>query len=47
MAHEKSEHFKVLLGVLNILTEQYERTFNTEFHSKEMEDILALQLARP
>ena len=47
MAHEKSEHFKVLLGVLNILTEHYERTFNTEFHSKEMEDIIALQLARP
>jgi len=47
MEHEKSEHFKVLRGELNLLTEHYERTFNTEFHSKEIEEILALQLSRP
>jgi len=47
MAHEKSEHFNVLRGVLNILTEHYERTFSTEFHPKEMEEILALRLSRP
>ena len=30
MAHEKSEHFKVFRGVLNILTEHYERTFSID-----------------
>ena len=47
MEHEKSEHFKVLRGELSILTELYERTFNTEFHSKGIEEILAMQLSRP
>ena len=47
MEHEKSEHFKVLREELNLLTEHYERTFSTEFHSKEMEEILALQLSLP
>ena len=47
MEHEKSEHFKMLRGELSILTELYERTFNTEFHSKEIEEILAMQLSRP
>jgi len=47
MEHGKSENFKVLRGELGILTELYERTFNTEFHSKEIEEILAMQLSRP
>jgi len=32
-AHMKSEHFKVLLGALNILTEFFERTFTTSLRS--------------
>jgi quinol monooxygenase YgiN len=47
MAYEKSEHFKVLRGELNILTEFYERTFNNEFHPKTMEKILALLRSLP
>jgi quinol monooxygenase YgiN len=39
MAHEQSEHFKMLQGALNILTELYERTVNTEFRPKGMEEI--------
>jgi len=39
MAHEKSEHFKVIRGALNILTEVYEKTFSTKFHPKGIEEI--------
>ncbi len=32
MAHTKSEHFKVLLGAMNLLKEPYERKVHTVFH---------------
>ncbi|OGP66630.1 MAG: hypothetical protein A2031_09655 [Deltaproteobacteria bacterium RBG_19FT_COMBO_43_11] len=39
MAHMKSEHFRVIRGAMNLLTEPYERVFHTVFHPKGMEGI--------
>ena len=40
MTHRKSEHFRVLRGAMNILTEPYERMFHTTvFHPAGMEKI--------
>ena len=32
MTHLKSDHFKVLRGAMNLLSEPYERMFHTVFH---------------
>lgn len=39
MAHQKSEHYKVFRGAMNLLEEPYERTFHTVFHSAGTEEI--------
>ena len=39
MTHLKSEHFRVLLGAINLLREPYEMTFYTVFHPAGMEEI--------
>jgi quinol monooxygenase YgiN len=37
--HLKSDHFRVLQGAMNLLTEPYERIFHTVFHPTGMEEI--------
>ena len=39
MIHLKSEHFKVLLGAMNLLKEPCETIFHTVFHPTGMEEI--------
>ena len=39
MAHMKSEHFRVIRGAMNLLTEPYERVFHTVFHPKGMDPV--------
>jgi quinol monooxygenase YgiN len=39
MTHLKSEHFRVLRGAMNLLSESYERMFHTVFHLEGMEEI--------
>ena len=39
MAHQKSEHFRVLRGAMNLLKEPYEIMFHTVFHPAGMEEI--------
>jgi quinol monooxygenase YgiN len=36
MNHLKSEHFRVLRGVMNLLQEPYEKMFHTVFHPAGM-----------
>ncbi|MDD5169327.1 MAG: antibiotic biosynthesis monooxygenase [Syntrophales bacterium] len=36
--HLKSEHFKVIRGMMNLLSEPYERMFLTVFHSEGVKD---------
>jgi quinol monooxygenase YgiN len=38
MTHLKSDHFRVLRGAMNLLSEPYERTFHTGFHPEGMEE---------
>jgi quinol monooxygenase YgiN len=39
MAHLKSEHYRVILGAMNLLKEPCESTFYTAFHPKGIEEI--------
>ena len=39
MTHQKSEHFRVLRGAMNLLREPYEMMFHTVFHPAGMEGI--------
>ena len=39
MVHLKSDHFKVLRGAMNLLSEPYEMMFHTAFHPEGMEGI--------
>jgi quinol monooxygenase YgiN len=39
MAHMKSEHYRVLLGAMNLLKEPCERIFHTAIHQKGIEEI--------
>jgi quinol monooxygenase YgiN len=39
MTHLKSNHYKVLLGAMNLLQEPYERMFFTVFHLPGMKEI--------
>jgi quinol monooxygenase YgiN len=39
MAHMKSEHYRVLLGAMNLLREPCERIFHTAIHPKGIEEI--------
>jgi quinol monooxygenase YgiN len=39
MTHMKSEHFRVIRGAMNLLTEPYERVFHTVFHPAGMDGI--------
>lgn len=36
--HMKSDHFRILRGVMNLLAEPYEMRFHTPFHAEGRED---------
>jgi quinol monooxygenase YgiN len=40
MTHLKSDHFRVLRGAMNLLSEPCEMMFHTVFHPAEMEDAI-------
>jgi quinol monooxygenase YgiN len=39
MTHLKSNHYRVLRGAMNLLSEPYERIFHTGFHPEGMEEM--------